>query len=447
MWSIDPIQTSMASLCAGVLLVVVSVPLGLAFVSYDAGGGLIKEVGLVPSLNWSIVLVFLFPGALFAALRTRRFLERTLKALPQNRMLVRRDWSQASEEDAALLVADVWRAGAPVGLFLFSIALGVGVWDYFTVVYSPLLTGELPVAPGETDFAREIDWSIAALLVDRATTDVPGVTTNLVFSTIAYVLLIGQIAYLFSFFGLLVGLAIILSGLSEGDRAVLITPDATSEDRRRGFERFTGFFMGVLAVAMLCYLACYFMRVQNLFLRTHEYGRIDQLLFNPIAASLSDKLDVPVDWESGLMTVAMTVAKLIAKALMRFLNSVFTTGDLADLQAYLGIGMILISVLLVVMALFAVLRGAAQDSRQIIEQAIADPEQATAVEAYYGLSRETIRERVKEQGMDEWPLEWPTLNTFVTYLALGLACFFFYRLALLWIALQLWQILRSWPTK
>lgn len=435
-WSINPIWGSAISLCAGLLTVIASFPLHLAFVTYKSGD-LTKQVGFIPSLNWSLVLVFLFPAAIFAGQQTARHLVTTFRDLPYRHMLARGDWTPATSEDAEALLSDVWRAGAPIGIFFFVLVLAVGAWDFSVVVLDPLLKGALPIAPGQTDFERELDWSIAALFAGISDDPRPSVAANLAFSAVAHLLLLSQIAYLLSFYGILIGLSAVLYRFAEDRQPVRLTPDVTSTDRRRGFQRFSGFFMGALTVSVLAYISCYFMRVQNLYLRDGEAGRVDQLMFNYIAGSLSEKIYVPHDIQSFLY--------FLANSALEISNAVFATGDLGDVQAYLGVGMILIGVLVVVVALFTILRGAAEEAGRGVERALADGATTSAVTSYYGLPAEVVAERVGTDGMDEWPLKWPRLNTFLAYTALGLACFFFYRLALVWIAIQVWYLLQFHP--
>lgn len=436
-WTINPIWGATVSLCAGMMISIASFPTHLAFVSYDAGNGLMKQVGFIPSLNWSIVLVSLFPTAIYTALRSCRQLNKTILSLPNVRMLATKDWQPAKPADAEMLLAQVWSAAAPVGIIFFLAGLCVGFWDYKAVVLDALLSGALPIAPGDADFVKELDWSIAALFGPISDDAVPSVTANLVFSSVAYLLLFVQLSLLLSFYGLLIGLSVVLSRLSDDALPVRLIPDVTSSDRRRGFQRYSTFFLGVLSVSLIAYLCCYLMRVQNLFLRDRTYGRLDQMIFNDLSSILSDRV--------GLFDDLPSFFSELSEALFQFSDAIFMTGNLADTQAYLGIGLILILVFLIVLAFFSILRGTAEESRQLVHQEIELGDAKPRIEQFYGLSAPTVMARVEPDGMDEWPLKWPKLNAFIAYMALGLACFFFIRLALLWIALQLWQLLRRVP--
>lgn len=437
LWSINPVWGATASLTIAILLISASFPLNLAFVSYEMDGGSTKQVGFLPSLNWSVVLVFLFPVAHFAALKTVRVLAATIRALPHAKMLARPDWSPAGPDEANAIIDEVWKSAAPIGLFFFTAGLLFGAWDFAVVVAGPLLEGRLPIAPGAPDFYHELDWSVAALFGSISTDPLPGRTANLVFSACAYLILIPQMAFLFSFFGFLVGLSAVLYRISEGEDRVLLLPDAASEDRRRGFQRFSDFFMGVLIVSVCAYICCFLMRIQNLFLRTADYHRIDQMIFGEISSELTEDFTLPHDPGSLLAFLSRTISDIA--------GAVFATGDLADTQSYFGIGLLLILIFLVVMTLIVILRSAAAESRQLVARSLASPEAQAAVVQYYGLPPETITRNTSDAGMDEWPLKWPKLNTFIAYMALGIACFFFYRLALVWIAVQIWQLFRRMP--
>jgi hypothetical protein len=437
-WHVNPIWGTVASLVCGIVVVVASVPLGIAFVTYDVGGGLQKQVGFIPSLNWSVVLVVLFPAAIFTALRTVRLFTRAFLDLPRRRMLAGRDWSPASDEQARALLSKVWSAATPIGAIFFIVAVAIGLWDFLSVVWAPISDGHLLVAPGKSDFEQEIDWSVSSLLGGLTNDPLPNRTANLVFDAIAYLVLTLEMGLILSFYGFLVGLSAVLYGLSEGDaQPFRLVPDASDPDRRRGFEHFERFFLGVLSVTLLGYLACYLMRIQNLFLRDKSYLRLDQMIFNQLSSQLSSDWELPHDVQSAVDFVARNVTDIA--------HAVFATGDLADTQSYLGVVLLLTVMLVVALSLFAVLRGAAHEGRHVVERELGQPVQKTAIAQFYGMPAEAIKTNIGATSMEVWPLKWPTLNGVIAYLSLGAACFFFYRLAILWIALQIWYLITRLP--
>ncbi len=397
-----------------------------------------KQVGFIPALNWSIVLLFLFPAAMFTALRTMRLLRRAFLDLPSHHMLASRDWSPASEAQAQALLQKVWQASTPIGMLFFVVALGLGLWDFLTVVWNPVTRGALAVAPGAADFTQEIDWSVSALFGGLTNGPLPSRMGDLCFSALAYLVLCGQMALLLSFYGILVGLSAVLYGLSEGDAQTLrLVPDATDDDKRRGFQRFEPFFLGVLSVTLLGYLSGYLMRIQNLYLRDMGSLRIDQMIFNQISDQLTGDWELPHDVQSAIDFVVQKVSDLA--------HAVFTTGDLGDTQSYLGIALLLVIMLLVSLALFAVLRGTAHEGQHMLERELGEAPKQAAIAQFYGMPVDAIKTSVGAANMEVWPLKWPTLNGVIAYLSLGVACFFFYRLAILWIALQIWYLFERMP--
>ncbi|WOI53232.1 hypothetical protein [Parvularcula sp. LCG005] len=435
LWTANPLYVMLFGLVVGLVLVLASAVTGVAFVSYQTPDGLIKQVGFVPSLSWSMTLVVFFPGALFCAFRACRVLTRTILRMPDRHMLAHRDWTPATTEDAQGLLDEIWGATLPFGLFFLVIGLSFGTWDFIEVVARPLLSGELGVGVGEEDFVHEIDWSVAAILGDSATRPGPGVMPNLVFSGLAYLAVTIETSLLMAFFGLLIGLAIVLYRLSDEDHRLRLTPNVYSDDPRRGFEVFAPFFLVMLGAALQAYIACYLMRIQNLFLRDAGFARLDQMLFQDLSDALSGAIVVPHDVDSFIYR--------LVEGFLEVLDAMFAAGDLSDIQAYTGAATILVGVLIAVFAMTAVLRNAASEAREETEEDLAKPDQREAVEAYYSMSAEEIRLRIGKADMEVWPLEWPKLNAFLTFIALGIVCFIFYRLAILWLAAQVMRLFKK----
>jgi hypothetical protein len=98
--------------------------------------------------------------------------------------------------------------------------------------------------------------------------------------------------------------------------------------------------------------------------------------------------------------------------------------------------------LLVTAALFAVLRIAAAEGRNSLEEGLADQDLRPRIEGFVNLPAATIAANIGHTAMEIWPLHWPRVNAFLGLLMLGIVCFIFYRLALVWVAVQILALLR-----
>ncbi len=435
-WNINPIWASVVALVAGVVLLFASFPLNIAFVSYEVNG-FTKQVGFVPALNWSFVLTIVFPAAIFTMLLTVRRLDRTLKALASHRMLVDPDqWTPATKEQIAALSNRVWAAASPIGLIFFLAGLGITVWDWANTVARPLLGGMRVIEPGQIDFYDELDWSVSALFGGISHATLPTLHADFVFGAAAYLVMGIEMAAILSFYGFLIGVSAEIYALSEKRRDLLLIPDPLDTDRRRGFELFAGFFGGVLVTTLLGYIAAYLMRVQNLFMRDSSFDRLDNMIFGAIYGNLTQAFHLPQNLaaQSALTYLGQNVSDLA--------DAIFTTGSLGDVQAYLGATVILVVMLLVTGALFAVLRIAADESRDTLVQELADAGTRPKIERLFGVPATDVAKSLESTSMVIWPLRWPNVNGLLALLTLGIVCFLFYRLALIWIAVQIMALFR-----
>jgi hypothetical protein len=435
-WTINPIWAGLTALVAGLVLFTASFPVHVAFANYQIGA-LTKQIGFVPALNWSLVLIVIFPAAIFTMLLAVRRFDRTLRTLAVHRMLIEPgSWRPATKEEVAQLSDRIWAAAAPMGALFFVAGLIVAAADFIDVVGTPLLKGILPIAPGKIDFFDELDWSISALFGSISQHALPSITENFIFSAAAYTVLGIEMAAILSFYGFLIGVSAEIYALSERRRPLILIPDPKEEDPRRGFAHFAPFFGGVLVTTLLGYVACYLMRIQNLFMREPGYDRLDRMIFADITNNLTQMFHLPgqVGFSSVFGYFAQNLGDLA--------DAVFETGNLGDIQAYLGAIVILIVMLLVTAALFAVLRVAADESREHLDEELADEGARPKIEHLFELPAATIKSRVDKAQMEIWPLRWPRLNGLLALLTLGIVCFLFYRLALIWIAAQILTLFR-----
>ena len=436
-WSTNPISIALVALACGIMLFLASIALHIEFVSYRLPNDpLSKEVGFLPAVNWSIGLVILFPATLFSMMITVQRFERTLATLRGHHMLAQADWTPATHAQEVGFIDRIWRNATPIGLFFFLVGLTTMAWDWWSVVGQPLshCGSTLPISPAAVDVHYELDWSVSSLFTHISSDKLPTCLENQIFSAAAYTLMAFESAAVLSFFGVLIGVASEIYALSDQKRGLLLIPNATDKDRRRGFQLFAPFFMGVLTTTLLGYLSCYFMRIQNLYLRDVKFHRIDEMLLRPITESASSFSHLPDSPQQVISYLANSVSDIG--------DALFDSGRFYDVNSYEGALILLIVIFVVAASLVAVLRNAAQEGRTTLHLALADGHKKKMVEAYYGLNSAVIVRRISEKQMDVWPLHWPNLNSFIVFMSLGFACFFFYRLGLIWIAVQIWRWLR-----
>lgn len=439
-WSFNPMTIALVTLVLGIVLFLASVVFHMEFVSFNLPGDPVpKEVGFLPAVNWSIGLIILFPAALFSMLITVQRLERTLGTLPGHHMLAQEDWKPATTSQVSGFIDRIWRSAAAIGLFFFIVGVGAMAWDWWSVVGHPLskCSDIPPILPGAVDVRYELDWSISSLFKHISSDELPTCTQNKIFSAAAYAMMAVESAAVLSFYGILIGVASEIYALSDQRRGLLLTPNVTDKDRRRGFQVFAPFFGGVLTTTLLGYLACYFMRIQNLYMREVKFHRIDEMLLQPIADSATSFAHLP--------DTPQKVVSYIANSVSDIATALFDSGRFDDINSYEGALILLIVIFVVAASLVAVLRAAAQESRTTLHLALSEKANRKKIEGYYGVSHEVIARRIGGSQMDVWPLHWPTLNSFVAFLSLGFACFIFYRLGLIWIAVQMWRWLRHHP--
>ena len=219
---------------------------------------------------------------LFLAIRA---IETLLRDLVQSGMLCHRDFSIADSD----VVIQYWRRRARPWAW---IGLGVAIFsgafivfsDFCPVVIQWLMDGDLRSdildALNEKVLlahpTHEFDWSVAATFDNS----VIGPNANAFFAFVAYLFI--PIVGTSIVFGAFVFLCVFCAFFSESmrhDLNLVLVPDLSSEDPRRGFERFEGFFHNIILAAICTGAMAVAMHLQNVFLRSLKHETIIDMVF------------------------------------------------------------------------------------------------------------------------------------------------------------------------
>ena len=279
-----PVVVFFVSMTIGIALIAVSNLIGIGWVDWmpTVTGGQAwvrpKQVGYIPAVNWSLASVLLFPLAWGLVMLATQTLFDIRRQLVRDRMIVTVDFEPIEEGDERL--QRMWRGVRRMVNWLIGFVtvfiLGFALLDYVTVVdriyTDPQIAAQMNevgpqarIALTHTSFER--DWSVATALV--RTDQVPENTNlNRAFALLVYVLYPGlSVGIMFSFFFVLVGIGMFFIPGAARHYGLLVIPNVNSIDERRGFEAFGGFFGNAVSITALCFVICYLMFLQNVYLR------------------------------------------------------------------------------------------------------------------------------------------------------------------------------------
>lgn len=268
----------------------------------------------------------------------------------------------------------------------------------------------------------ERDWSVAAFLAtDRPNTVDPAL--NNAFTLSAYVIYVGLgIGSLFSFGLVFLGLgSTFMSGVAQ-NYGLAVVPELDSADRRCGFEVVETFFSYAFAVAFIACLICYFIVMQNAYLRSP-----DPSLFAFLAPDLGE-----------FASAASLPAKIDALFGFAFSGAVSMS---ASQNVYIWIFEFFI-VFVFIGGFILLLRQGAQSGAAIVLGELRNIGLAR-LRQLTGRSDEEIKSRVA--GLRTWPLRHPGPRESLAMVALILSSFVFYKLGtLIMLALCVWLPMALW---
>jgi hypothetical protein len=257
---------------------------GGTLVACSASAKLHKEVGFFAAPNWSLGLVLLFPAFIYCAAETYNNARHSVSEMCQRGMIVNERWEPVPEADVAKIFSGQrfwWLVLVVVVLALGGVFLGD---DFLDVVRTPYINPDSISSISLSDPVLEIDWSVAA--PSCAFVEAPicrqnqfGDSGNLYFAAAAYVYLtwIGAALALGFVVAVLIFATLFLSADFRA-RRMLLVPDLTSTDDRRGFELLEGFFTSAIAGVFMLFALGYLVTLQNTYLRT-DYSNVLLLIF------------------------------------------------------------------------------------------------------------------------------------------------------------------------
>jgi len=393
-----------------------------------AGECIEKQVGYSLALNWWPILVVLAPLSLFFSYTSIQNTKLLFSRMIRENMLCDHSWqslaanSKEHVDSVKGLMKTLWTVFAISSLPIVVIVVLVITVDFHCVVSTPLIEQKLLYAIPKPDrpvfckdpSGQEVDWSIAAIISQadglRGPENValPSVSENYLFSAYVYFLLAIELCILLAFFCFIFALSLTTHRLERGAFNLRLVPNLRSNDKqkRMGFENFETVFQPAVFVTILFFIMAFLMRIQNEYLRSGEGKSIFEFLFGDVGNIVS------------------------GEGTIKDVQSLFDIGQLADPNSQIAAPTVMIVFALVSVALGFILRHTATASAKAVERGVKDD--ASRLETLYGVSKKTILKRLAE--IEKWPLAWPKLRQMMIWIAMGIACFFFYKLAFAWIA-------------
>lgn len=405
-----------------------------------AGTCIEKQVGFAYAINWWPTLAILLPFALFFAFSSVQNMQRAFARMLDQGMFCDTAWTTDDPTGPSrlrsavqTLVRRTWVIFLAAATVIATISVAGFATDWYCVVQSPLAHGKLltEIEPAQrpalcqNTAGQEIDWSIAAIFpMDNAIqvppdTLVPTVSMNMVFSGYVYALALIGVTVVLAYFCFVFALAITVSQVRRGTLGLRLIPNVTSPDslKRMGFETFEPVLQPCVVITVLSFIIVFLTRLQNEYLRSDSPGNIFAFMFEGVSDIVGPD------------------------GALRSIKGLFDVGQLADPNSQIGGPVMIIVFALVSVVLAFILRRTAQDAAADVRQALADDQTAPKVEALYGLDRATLDEKLSS--IATWPLSWPRLRQMLMLAGFGIACFFFYKLAIVWIAVVLVRMLMS----
>ena len=435
-WASQNIFYVAAAICiAGFLFIVLSVPMGISFLTLDGNvhplgevgradhvfkdfngvskQGLTKEVGYFAALNWSVYGAILLPMIVAFCLNVRANMRRTLEQLAKKR-LIRTEQFEAIPLETIMKRWDEAQPGlVALTLVVSLVVLGFVMNDWWQVVGAPLLGISNLVGEPIVHTTMEYDWSVAPLFA----TDV-NVAADFVFGLLAYVLIpgFGSVLAFGTFVGAIHFVFFVSGTIPSGNARWRLCAIPESSNKLCGFSTFEPFFSTLVSAAIAIIFGLLLMMLQNQYLRDLNSGNIFTFFID----------QGKVGWD----TVAKSQVATLPKNLLDWL---LEPGFVLVANPQFGISLPVFAFVFAVCALGTwyglnvVARDAGKWSREHI--AIVTDE----------LNRPAGEVEQELREMDVWPIGWISLNELLMLLLFLLIAIFSYRLTILggaWLAVK-----------
>lgn len=406
----------------GAIMLVASAATGVAFFEIDwpgeAGATVRKQVGFIWALNWSFMFLVGFPIMIFFMIETATHLRRALDRLVERRMIVDAGWRPVGIEALAPERDRFWRRSATAGGLLLVALMAYCLWEWYRVSGMHLFAGTMPIAAGETHWLDELDWSVAALLPGPRSGDWEFRMANAALSFASYFVMGLYLSIVFTYYAMIVLYADLFRRMSTGrvEGGLRIVPEIDDDDPRRGFGVFQPMFRSILLATLMGFLMCYFMNIQNLFLRsgaTDLWAFVSEYVSPGFAALLDGQI------KEGLKSIGLGLGNV---------------GYAFNITSVWSIMLVFGFFSAVALALAWTLSQTAEQGREELRRYVRQSEggvgHLTKHPPETALTRLDAWDAKEKRGMQVWPFGSPELSQLLLFLAVGAICIVVYPIGL-----------------
>lgn len=413
----------------GVLLIIISFFIGVGDFNLQIPDNKTKQVGYIFALNWSFSFVLGFPIMMFFMVEAVTGQTRTLDRLVDRGMIVDKSWRPVDINAIRNEFRRFWKKAAIASAILFIFSMGYCLAEWYLLSGRYLFGSGTPLRLNETHHFFELDWSLAAVLPGPDQNAFDFRMQTAAFSFINYFLLGFYFWIVLTFYAMVVIYSDFFSGLSRGKSAegMRIIPDIDDDEPRRGFSVFEPVFQRVLFATMVGFSLCYFMNIQNLFLRS-ESSNIVTFISEDIIAGFS-----------------LVFNRKFAEGLSEIATSLFDLGHTLNVTSVWAIIIVYFVLSVILCGTAWLLREVARRSRENLQVYVRDD--AAPIQMFTQSKMAVCRERVKawstesQQGMKVWPFGWPSLRRLLSWSLFGAICIVFYRIGLVFVGITIaWVI-------
>ena len=417
-------------LFVGVLLIIVSFLIGVGDVELQTNPDSSKQVGYVFALNWSFSFVLGFPMLMFFMIEAVTGQQHTLNRLVDRRMIVDQAWQPVGIDALTEEYTRFWRRTTIIGGATAAFSLTYCLVEWYMISGRFLLLNAEPISPSDSHYFYELDWSLAAVLPNSDANIDISPKLNAAFALVNYLLLGLYFSIILTFYGMVILYAEMFNRFSRGQGAgnLRIIPDVDEEDPRRGFSVFEPVFRRTLFATMVGFLLCYFMNLQNLFLRD-ESPNIGVFVVDDIQLGFS-----------------VITKGHIGEGISKIATSLFEVGHILNVTSVWGIVIVCCVLWLILLCTSWILSEVARRSREDLSIYIRDNAKELQRLTHVGhkecLSRLKPWSKELERGMKTWPFGWPSVRQLLWWLLFGIICIVLYRIGLVFVGVTIgWVVL------
>lgn len=388
---------------------------------------LAKQVGFGLALNWSVGLCFLFPFFAYCVCETVNGGLSAIDQMVERKMIASDTWITPTPAFMKRLVRKRTTSLIVVVAATAMLATAFVVLEYYRVVGRFYGEGPFPVFKF-TDPQNEADWSVAAPICaytqevsEQCRTilqyrDLNGWFSGFAYAYLVYFGAITAVSFIVAF-GLYVRF-VFATDIREAKLRVV--PDLTSADRRRGFEVLEDFFFHAIAGCFVLFAMGYLVTLQNVYLR-QPAANLAAFFLPLLPTKIELDLAQAVEVVQAGVTLIIVNGNSVGVSILGLLFFLIISSSAA---AALG---------------RAARRGAARIQMELDKPALA-PEFAEYLTSV-NQTRETALAALKD--IRYWPLEWPTVNTTIAALVLGIVSLLFVNFGAVLVAIGLGYVIRQ----